>query len=191
MLSSVALAVRARAAGCTLFARWQPLLLMKRAFQLATIVIVATTLSSCTLLSGRCLYESRAVSASGSVLTSGTDSASAILNEGEQRDYQPNKSFSWQILGPDLKNHVKSIALYESGLVSPVRYAFPIHPATMSWLSTGSVSENEGADLSGMFNLLSTGNAIIRITTDLADKPLVTIPLTRVQKEDWSRPYCS
>ena len=152
---------------------------------------IACFLPSCSLLSGRCLYESRAVSASGSVITSSTDSASAILNEGEQRDYQPNKSFSWQILGTDLKNHVKTITLFESATTTTARYDFPLHPPTFPPLSTGSVSENEGADLSGMFDLLATRDAIIRITTDLADKPQVDIPLTRVQKEDWSRPYCS
>ena len=153
--------------------------------------MMSLTASSCSLLRGRCLYESRAVQATGSVLTSATDSASAILSEGEQRDYQPNRSFSWQILGPDLKNHVKSIALFESSTASPARYDFPVHPATTPWLSTGSVSENEGANLSGMFDLLSARNAVIRMTTDLPDKPVVTIPLSRVQKEDWSRPYCS
>ena len=164
---------------------------MKRVLRLGAIVVATMLSSSCMLLSGRCLYESRAVNATGSVLTSATDSASAILSLGEQRDYQPDKSFSWQILGPDLKNHVKTIALFESATASTARYDFPLHPATVPWLSTGAVSENEGADLNGMFNLLSTRNAVIRITTDLADKPVVTIPLSRVQKEDWTRPYCS
>jgi hypothetical protein len=192
MCPVVTLRVRTRENGCTLLAARQPVLLMKRVAYLGTLGILSMIVSSCSLLSGRCLFESRAVTATGSVVTSTTDSASAILNLGEQRDYQPNRSFSWQILGPDLKNHVKSIVLIESGPISPGWYDFPVHPATISWLSTGSVSVNEGAVLpSGMFNLLSTGNAIIRITTDLADKPSVSIPLTRVQKEDWSRPYCS
>jgi hypothetical protein len=143
------------------------------------------------LFSGRCLYESRGVNAAGSVATSTSDSASAILVEGEQRDYEPDRNMSWQILGADLKNHVQSIALLESATASTPRFTFPLHPSTIPPLSSGFVRESEGTDLRGMFDVLSSGKAVIRIATDLSDNSTVVIPLTVIQRNDWSRPYCS
>lgn len=160
---------------------------------LKTFFLLATALpvSGCALLSGRCLFESRAVIVSGGAVTVGSDSLSALLSVSEQRDHEPDRNFTWQIHGPELKNHVQRIVLVEAGSVSAVRHEFPLNPATFPPLSTGFVRESEGTNLSGMFDLLASGNAVIRITTDLPDRPVVTIPLTRVQREDWSRPYCS
>jgi len=42
-----------------------------------------------------------------------------------------------------------------------------------------------------MFDILSSGKAIIRLTTDLADKASIVIPLTRVNRSAWARSYCS
>jgi hypothetical protein len=127
----------------------------------------------------------------GSVMTSVTDSASATLVASEQRDYQPDKNFSWQVLGPDLRNHVQKIVLLGSATASAPRYEFPLDPPASSQLSGGFVRETEGAKLDGMFELLSSANAVVRVTTDLPDKSIVVIPLSHVQREDWSRPYCS
>ena len=142
------------------------------------------------LLSGRCLYEIRGVNAAGSVATSATDSASALLVDSEQRDYEPDRNMSWQILGADLKNHVQSIALLETATASAPRFSFPLHPPTIPPLSSGFVRESESTDLRGLFDILSSGKAVIRVTTDLAGNA-VLIPLIRVERSDWSRPYCS
>ena len=167
------------------------LLLNNRCLQLFLVLAASTGASSCALLSGRCLYETRGVDVSGSVATSATDSASAMLVVGEQRDYEPDRNFSWQILGADLRNHVQTIVLLETATASVPRFNFPLHPSTIPPLSSGFVRESEGTDLRGMFDVLSSGKAVIRITTDLPDKASVVIPLTHVQRSDWSRPYCS
>jgi hypothetical protein len=57
-------------------------------------------------------------------------------------------------------------------------------------LSSGFVRESEGTDLRGLFDILSSGKAVIRVTTDLSANA-VLIPLIRVERSDWSRPYCS
>ena len=164
---------------------------MTRYCRMFSLLAISLSASSCALFSGRCLYESRSVIVAGGAATATSDSLSAVLSVSEQRDYQPDRNFTWQISGPELKNHVQRIVLTETGAVSAVRYDFPLNPSTIPPLSTGFVRESEGTSLSGMFDLLSSGNAVIRITTDLPDRPVVTIPLTRVQREDWSRPYCS
>jgi hypothetical protein len=166
-------------------------LLRHRYSRWTLLAFVSAVSSNCALLSGRCLYEIRNIQASGSTATSATDSASAILTVSEQRDYEPDKNWSWAIHGPDLKGHVQGIVLQESASSSPVRYDFPLLPATSPLLSAGFARETEGADLDGMFDFLSKRSAVIRITTDLADKPVVIIPLSHVQQSDWTRPYCS
>jgi len=191
MRSVVTRRVRAGKAGSALCAPGLTVLLKGGNSRWALLAFVSLAASNCMLLSGRCLYELRNVYVTGSVVTSTIDSASAILVQSEQRDYQPDRDFSWQILGPDLKNHVQSIVLLETSTTSTPRYDFPLHPSTFQALSSGFVRESEGTDLRGMFDLLSSGKAIIRITTDLTDKTSVVIPLTRVKRDDWSRPYCS
>ena len=173
-----------RSAGVTL-------LLMNRCLRLFLVLSASIGTSGCALLSGRCLYETRGVDVSGSVVTSATDSASAMLVNGEQRDYEPDRNLSWQILGEDLKNHVQAIVLLETATASASRFNFPLNPSTIPPLSSGFVRESDGTDLRGMFDVLSSGKAVIRITTDLPEKASVVIPLTHVQRFDWSRPYCS
>jgi hypothetical protein len=167
---------------------------MLRAARCVLLVIGSLSASSCTLLSGKCLYETRNVLASGSIATSSTDSASAIVTETEQRDYQPSKDFSWQISGPDLKGHVQQIVFLETATASTPRFVFDIHQSsTIPLLSSGYFREGEvaGLNFSGLYDLLWSREAVIRITTDLPARPTVVIPLTRVQGSDWTRPYCS
>jgi hypothetical protein len=165
--------------------------LMQRIRSIAAMTVLSIAVSGCSALSGRCLYESRNVVAPGSVLVNSSDSAYATLSAHEQRDYQPDKDFTWQILGPVLKGHVQSIELYANTAASSPSYAFPLHPATIPALSTGFVRKSEGADIDGLFDVLSRVTAVLRITTDIPGKATVVIPLQRVQREDWSRPYCS
>ena len=144
--------------------------------------------SSCSLLSGRCLYELRNVIADGTVLENNVETASAHLVESEQRDYQPDKNMSWQITGDALKGHVTRISLRDG---NTLRYDFPISTGSQPVLSSGFVRQSEGANINGFFDLLSSRNATIVISTDLPVRPTVTIPLLSVQSDDWSRPYCS
>ena len=165
---------------------------MRRLRKAMPAVLIPFFLNSCMLLSGRCLYETRNVIADGTA-PNGTTSiiAQAKLILGEQRDYQPDKVFSWQITGPDLKGHVTKIALRDNAAPGTDRYVFEIVDAARPDLSSGAVTQNAGANLNGLFDLLSSKRAIVVITTDIPGQTTVTIPLLNATKDDWSRPYCS
>jgi hypothetical protein len=164
---------------------------MRRIHPVLTLLAVSLAFSTCTLLSGRCLYETRNVMAEGRVLESNAEIASAQVILHEQRDYEPDKDFGWQILGPQLKGHTTRITLRDNAAPSTVFYEFPIHSDPRMVLASGTVRQSEGANISGFFDLLSSGRAIVVITTDLPERPTVTIALSSVSREDWSRPYCS
>jgi hypothetical protein len=144
------------------------------------LLTLPVVLSNCMLLNGRCLYEIRNVIADGN-----TEIAAAHIVETEQRDYQPDKDMSWQITGESLQGHVQKITLQEG---STVRFDFPLQNAS---LTSGVVKQSEGANLNGFFDLLSDRKGTVVITTDLAARQTVTIPLLTVQSNDWTRPYCS
>jgi hypothetical protein len=129
--------------------------------------------------------------AEGRVLESNAEIASAQLILHEQRDYEPDKDFGWQILEPQLKGHTTRITLRDNAAPSTVFYEFPIHADPRMVLASGTVRQTEGANINGFFDLLSSGRAIVVITTDLPERPTVTIALSSVSREDWSRPYCS
>jgi hypothetical protein len=144
--------------------------------------------TNCMLLSGRCVYELRNVNAQGSVIENGITIATAQIVASEQRDYQPDKDMSWQIIGATLKGHVQRITLQEG---STVRYEFPVEDASRPALSTGFVRQSEGANLNGFWDLLSDRKGTVVITTDIQSRPSVSIPLQNIESSDWNRPYCS
>jgi hypothetical protein len=164
---------------------------MQRIHSILILVAAPLVFSSCSLLSGRCLYETRYVNAEGQVLENNLEIAYAQLVHHEQRDYQPDKDFTWQIRGAGLKGHVTRITLRDNAAPSTVVYEFPIHADPIMPLASGFVRQSEGANINGFFDLLSSRRAIIVITTDLPQRPTVTIALTNVTRDDWTRPYCS
>ena len=151
------------------------------------VVLSLLMLSGCSILSGRCLYESRSVTAEGTVSITGADSAFASVMIGEQRDYQPDKNLSWQVRGLSLNGKVTRIDLVDQA--GTVKYNFTVDPAGGSQLSGGFVRQSEGANINGFFDLLSSTQAKVVITLD--DGSSITIPLKSVRQYDWNRPYCS
>jgi len=143
------------------------------------------------LFSGRCLYETRNVMATGSVNASGGITASAELILAEQRDYQPDKNFSWTIVSAPLKGHAERIVLQDNSAGARILYEFPIATDPRPALSSGFVTQSQGGNINGFFDLLSSDRGLIVITTDLPALPSLTVPLTPSRKDDWSRPYCS
>ena len=155
---------------------------------IAFLIALPLVASNCMLLSGRCLYELRNVVADGSNLENNIPIAVAHLVESEQRDYQPDKDFSWQITGETLKGHVTRILLQEG---ATIRYEFPISDSSRPDLSSGFVRQSEGANINGFWDLLSDRKGTVVISTDLPSRSTVTITLLNVQSSDWTRPYCS
>ena len=164
---------------------------MRRFKSILALLAVPMAFSSCMLFSGRCLYENRNVIAEGQRLDNNMVIASAQLILHEQRDYEPDKNFSWQIQGPELKGHVTRITLGDNAAPSSVLYDFPIHTDPRLVLASGFVRQSEGANVNGFFDLFSSRRAIVVIATDLPASPTVTVELLNVTRDDWSRPYCS
>jgi hypothetical protein len=138
-------------------------------------------------LSGRCLYEIRGVNAGGAVAISPTDSATAFIVLSEQRDYQPDKDMSWQIRGNSIKGQVSSITLVDQN--GATKFTMPVDATANPALSGGFVRQSEGANLNGLFDVLTTRLAKVVIT--LNNGTSVTIPLYNITRNDWNRPYCS
>jgi hypothetical protein len=167
------------------------MLLTMKTIRVTSLLALAVVVSSCNILSGRCLYELRNAQVYGAASLGGTDSLAANIIETEQRDYQPDKDMSWQIVGPALKGHVQKIVLLENGTATTPSYEFPIASESVPALSNGFVSQAQGANLNGFYDLLTSGTAVIRVTTDIPGKTQIDVVLKNVQKTDWNRPYCS
>lgn len=159
--------------------------------RLLAIVAIPLIASNCMALSGRCLYEVRGVAADGSVTEGGTEIATAHLDLGEQRDYQPDKTLIWSVTGPILKGHVQRMVLRDIAAGSSILYDFALNDSGIQTLSSGFVSQSGGATINGIFDLLASNRGVIVITTDIPARTTVTVPLTVTRKDDWSRPYCS
>lgn len=160
----------------------------------AKIIVLAVALlttSGCSALSGRCIYELRGVSTNGELVQAAGDTVSAEVILGEQRDTDPNKTMSWMIRGSSLKGRVQSITLRDDANPSLVLFTFPLTASSFPPLSNGTVSQNQGADLNGLFDVLAASRGIVVITTDIPGRGTVQLRLTVTSKSDWNRPYCS
>jgi hypothetical protein len=158
---------------------------------LFALALVPASSTGCLLLSGRCIYELRGVVAAGQVIQSPADTVSAEVNLGEQRDSDPNKTMSWMIRGSAIKGRVQSITLRDESNPTVVLYDFPVPVTEFPTLSNGAVSQNEGANLNGLFDVLAGSRGIIVITTDIPGRATIQLRLNVTSKSDWNRPYCS
>ena len=143
------------------------------------------------LLSGRCIYESRNVITTGALTESGVSILSAQVIVHEQRDADPDKDISWQITAATLQGHVQSVVLVDNAAKSNILFTFPVPTQNPNVISSGFARQTEGAQLNGLFDLVSSGRGMLLIQTDLPGKSLIELPLKVESKEDWSRPYCS
>jgi hypothetical protein len=146
--------------------------------------------SSCLLLNGRCIYELRSLQASGQVI-SGVDSIAGQVSLFEQRDSDPNKSMYYLVVSPTLKSHVLSASFRDSGNPSQILVSLPLAAPTQEAIAEGELSDRNGTNLNGYFELIAAGRGLLVLETDLSSASSITIPLTVTQKQDWTRPYCS
>lgn len=150
-------------------------------------------LAECTLVD-LCTYESRFASAAGRTTEGATEIASATVDVSGTRGSQQDKSFSWSITAAPLAGHVTSIAVVHSDPAVLVRLPLPVeaHPAPSLYAGglvqyTGDLTPN----LEGIYEVVEENRAVIELTTDLQQYPLVKIPLTVTAKQDWHRANCS
>ena len=143
----------------------------------------------------RCTYEIRSLQASGRAVENGVELVALQMTVSEQRETYPNKSIYWLLTGDNVKGHVVSAAFKDSSDPSHVLLALPVSSASQATISEGARSETTDAvDLSGFFDLVNAGRGIVEIQTDfygIDGSPVITVPVTVTQKQDWVRPNCS
>jgi hypothetical protein len=152
---------------------------------------VALVASNCMALSGKCIYETRSLQASGRVEENGTELAAGKVTQSETRDYNPEKSMYWLVTGASLKGHVTSATFRNSTDPTRVLLTLGLFPPEQAQITEGAVSDKTGTDLGGFWEVLSANTGVIQLDTDIPTRPTVTIPLTVTQKQNWIRPNCS
>ena len=161
------------------------------AAQLAAVLLTVPMVSGCALLYwDKCIYELRSVSARGEIPQSGADPIVARVQESEQRDSDPSKSMYWVVTGPaTLKSHVTSAVLRDAADNS-VRFIFPLSPPERATIAEDATGSKAGANLNGLFDVLSHGRGVVELGTDIPSQPVISIPLAVESKYDWNRPSC-
>jgi hypothetical protein len=149
----------------------------------------ALLLSGCDI--GRCIYEIRGLQASGQVIGVAADSVSANITLSEHRESDPSKEFYWAISAPAVKGHVTSAELKDAADPTHVLLSLPLGPPDRPLISENAVSTRQGLNLSGLWVVLSANRGVIELRTDLPERPVIVIPLTVTEKQNWMRPYCS
>ncbi len=114
-----------------------------------------------------------------------------MINVGERRDNDPGKNMYWIVTAPSLKGRVSSAEFKDSNRPSEPLFIFPIHGAERPPIVEGAAEQRDGANLNGFFDVLAGNRGVIELRTELADRPLISIPLTVSSRQDWTRPNCS
>lgn len=157
-------------------------------------LVTLTLLSGCNVLNALCnTYDSRNVSARGSFTEAGAELVTAQMNVIEFRDYTNAKSFNYQIISPTLKGHVSSVALVSSADPTKVILELKLLGPDGPILSQDFIDQPSGTvspNLAGLFDLVSTNRAVVRITRDSPAGSFVLIPLTTFQQDDWHQQPC-
>ncbi len=148
-------------------------------------------LSGCALAAlSRCKWEERSVSASGAVIEDGVEIVRADLTVDATRGGLEWKGLDRTISGT-LKGHVSSIALIRSGDAASVPLSIPVDPPSSPLISSGGMIQRVGdvsPNLGGVYETVAANLGVLDITTDLASRPSVSVPLAVTHKQDWFRP---
>jgi hypothetical protein len=161
----------------------------------AALIALPLYMSGCALVSGRCTYETRYVLAEGSIMDGPMVVANGSLQAGGMRGSDNHRHLGWTITTSSLTGHITALRLVDSTDPATTLLSLPIayHPSSPGTL-LGELRQNADETspaLGGIFEIVRSNRAVLDITTDLADRAQVTLPLTVVQTEDWSRPFCS
>ena len=160
--------------------------------RVAPYLILAAVVGGCRLFEfDDCLYEIRSVEVTGQLAENGAELLFVSVNVSEQRDYQPDKNMLWLVRSAPLLGHVTSATLKDAADESKILYNFPINTISQSdRISSGYVTETSGANLTGIFDVMSGDRAIVEVKTDIAGKGTLRVLPARVFDQDWTRPKC-
>lgn len=147
--------------------------------------------SGCRLLDfDSCLYELRGVEGAATITEGGSEFLYGRVNLLEQRDYRADKSVIWEVRGTPLKGHVISVAFRDVANPSKTLLAIPLLSPTITAIAGGSMSESEGANLNGFFDVLAADRGVIDVRTDISGRDSIRLSLTKTFQADWYRPKC-
>ena len=164
---------------------------MLRTLKIARLALLPLFFSQCTLLSGKCIYETRSIQGEGRIDDAGTELVSGRVSFSESRDGIVDKFIYWILTGPALKPHVTAAAFRNSSDPTHILLDLPLAAADRTPISEGGTDDKTGANLNGFFDLRAAGHALLELQTDLPDRPTIIIPLTPADRQDWIRPNCS
>lgn len=154
------------------------------------LALVASSLSSCRLITD-CTYETRYVSASGSIIENGSELIHADITVSANRGSLEWKDFNRSLSGSSLKGHVLAVRLVRSDQPGISLLDIPIDPPTSPLISDGLLIQrpaDASPNLNGLYEIVAGGLAAIELDTDISSEPRLSIPLTVTSKKDWYRP---
>jgi hypothetical protein len=131
------------------------------------------------------------VHASGELVEDGSTTVRAGVSVGANRGMLEWKDFD-RVIDGALKGHVTSIFLVSSDGLSEAQLELPLDPPSSSLISSGTLIQRPGdatPNLSGLYELLAGNRAVLEISTDIASRPIVRLPLAVTAKQDWYRPH--
>jgi hypothetical protein len=152
-------------------------------------------LSGCRLLSaitsdGDCGIDQRGAVARGTVTEGGIDMAYGSISVWDVRGAENRRYVAWNITAFDLQGHITSITLVNTSQRVPALLVIPPTPAGPPFTFVGNLVQESGATtpaLEGLLEPVAAGQTAFEITTDLPDRPLLTIPLPLEMAQDWVR----
>lgn len=160
----------------------------------AVISAIPLILSGCRWPTGLppvdCDLEQRYARVTGGITEGTTEVASVTITVGAVRGPRDFRRLTWMIWAPFLEGHVTSVTLINSTQRVPMLLDIPVYTPGQARVISGQFIEESGTSsppLDGIFEIVSTNRAAIELTTDLADQPLITIPLTVEEMMDWFR----
>lgn len=150
--------------------------------------------SNCSLISGGCNYETRAVQAEGSVTENGAEIARGLMNAGATRGSSNSRFLSYDITSSLIYVHIQSVGFVDANQPGVVLFDFPfiegVPPATIRSV-INQLDDAPTPNLGGTFEIVAGNRAVLEVRTDLPERPVVHIPFTVTMHEDWVRPNCS
>ena len=160
--------------------------------RLAPYKLIESIVAACRLIDfDSCLYEVRSVEVTGSLAENGAELLFGSISVSEQRDHQPDKNMLWLIRSAPLLGHVTSATLKDFSDDTKILYTFPINTTSqLDRISSGYVTETSGANLNGIFEVMSGDRAVIEVKTDVPGKGTLRINPAKVFDQDWTRPKC-
>ena len=155
-----------------------------------TLALVASSLYSCRLITD-CTYETRYVTAAGSIIQNSSELVHAEITVGANRGSLEWKDFDRNISGSSLKGHVLAARLVRSDQPGVSLLDIPIDQPTSPLISSGSLIQrpaDTSPNLNGLYEIVAGGVAAIELDTDIPSQSRLSIPLTVTGKKDWYRP---